>query len=160
MIRVAILTMSDRGSRGERTDASGDAVRGCLDVAIYEVVHYEMIPDEQALIAEKLVGYAQKVDVILTTGGTGLSPRDVTPEATRSVIERDIPGIPEAMRARGLEFTRHSMLSRAVAGVRGGCLIINLPGSPRAVRENLEVIVEMIPHAVEKIQGSQEECAR
>jgi len=160
MIRVAILTMSDRGSRGERADASGDALRELLDAGVFEVVHYEVIPDEHALIVEKLLACSEKADLILTTGGTGLSPRDVTPEATRSVIERDIPGIPEAMRARGLEFTRHSMLSRAVAGVRGRCLIINLPGSPRAVRENFGVIEETIPHAVEKIKGSQEECAR
>lgn len=160
MITVAIITLSDKGSRGERVDESGQAIRSVLDPSLYSVEEYEIIPDEHDLIVNKLREYSAKVDLILTTGGTGLSPRDVTPEATRSVIDREIPGIPEAMRQEGLRHTKHSMLSRAVAGTRNGCLIINLPGSPRAVRENLEVILGVIPHAVEKIKGSQKECGR
>jgi molybdenum cofactor synthesis domain-containing protein len=112
------------------------------------------------LIKERLLFYAGKVDLILTTGGTGLSPRDVTPEATLDVIEREIPGIAEAMRAEGLRKTRNAMLSRAVAGVRGQTLIINLPGSPKAVRENLAVIIDALPHAIDKIKGDQGECSR
>jgi len=111
------------------------------------------------LIKEKLIHYSKLVDVIFTTGGTGLSPRDVTPEATREVIEREVPGIAEAMRLEGLKKTRRAMLSRAVAGVRGRSLIVNLPGSPKAVKEGLEAILEVVPHAVEKIKGSSADCA-
>jgi molybdenum cofactor synthesis domain-containing protein len=125
-----------------------------------EITSSEVLPDELPLISERLVALAGTVDVILTTGGTGLSPRDVTPEATRAVLEREIPGVAEAMRLEGLKKTSRAMLSRAVAGVRNGTLIVNLPGSPRAVEENLSVILEVIPHAVEKIQGDQADCAR
>ncbi|MFA5098591.1 MAG: MogA/MoaB family molybdenum cofactor biosynthesis protein, partial [Candidatus Margulisiibacteriota bacterium] len=118
-----------------------------------------IMPDEKDLIKAKLIQYSDKVDLILTTGGTGLSPRDVTPEATLKVIDREVPGIAEAMRAAGLKKTNRAMLSRAVAGVRGRALIINLPGSPKAVQENLEVILDVIPHAIEKIQGDTSECA-
>ncbi|MBZ0155453.1 MAG: MogA/MoaB family molybdenum cofactor biosynthesis protein [Alphaproteobacteria bacterium] len=159
MITVAVLTLSDKGSRGERTDASGPAIAETLR-EMGEVKYYDILPDEKELIRGKLLEYSGKVDLILTTGGTGLSPRDVTPEATLEVIEREIPGIAEAMRMEGLKKTRRAMLSRAVAGVRGKTLIINLPGSPVAVRENLEIILDVIPHAVEKIKGSPEECAR
>lgn len=159
MISVAVLTLSDKGSRGERNDTSGPAIAEMLK-GLGEVRYYDILPDERGLISEKLIGYADRVDLILTTGGTGLSPRDVTPEATRDVIEREVPGIAEAMRMEGLKKTPRAMLSRAVAGVRGQTLIINLPGSPAAVRENLAVILEVIPHAVEKIRGSQAECAR
>ena len=159
MITVAVLTLSDKGSRGERDDTSGPAIAGILG-EVAEVRHYDILPDERALIRDRLLHYVGKVDLILTTGGTGLSPRDVTPEATLDVIEREIPGIAEAMRMEGLKKTNRSMLSRAVAGVRGSTLIINLPGSPKAVKENLGVILDVIPHAVEKIKGDTGECAR
>lgn len=159
MITVAVLTLSDKGSRGEREDKSGPAIEDMLK-GRGEVRHYEILPDERSLIKERLLYYSDKVDLILTTGGTGLSPRDVTPEATLDVIEREIPGIAEAMRMEGLKKTTRSMLSRAVAGVRGQTIIINLPGSPSAVRENLEVIIDVISHAIEKIKGDTGECAR
>lgn len=160
MIKVTILTMSDRGAAGEREDLSGKAIRDLLNPSLYEIASSDIVPDDQELIVEKLLFHTDRVDLVLTTGGTGLSPRDVTPEATRRVIEREIPGIAEAMRLEGMKHTAHAMLSRAVAGVRGQCLVINLPGSPRAVRENLECVLDVIPHAVEKIKGSTEECAR
>ncbi|MCL4491279.1 MAG: MogA/MoaB family molybdenum cofactor biosynthesis protein [Nitrospirae bacterium] len=159
MITVAVLTLSDKGSRGEREDKSGPAIAEALK-GIADVKHYDILPDERDLIRDRLLEYINKVDLILTTGGTGLSPRDVTPEATLDVIEREIPGIAETMRREGLKKTNRSMLSRAVAGVKGRTLIINLPGSPKAVRENLEVILDVIPHAVEKIKGDTGECAR
>lgn len=160
MITVAILTLSDKGSRGEREDLSGPAIREMIEEIGGVVEYYEVIPDERELIKEKLIEYSKKADVILTTGGTGLSPRDVTPEATIEVIDREIPGMAEAMRSEGSKKTKRAMLSRAVAGVRGKCLIVNLPGSLKAVREGLEAVLEVIPHAVEKIKGSTEDCAR
>jgi len=159
MITVAVLTLSDKGSKGEREDASGPMIREMLKGIDAEVRYYDILPDEKELIKEKLIEYGKLVDLILTTGGTGLSPRDVTPEATIEVIERRIPGIAEAMRIEGLKKTRRAMLSRAVAGVRGKTLIINLPGSPKAVKENLEIILGVLPHAVEKIKGDTSECA-
>jgi molybdenum cofactor synthesis domain-containing protein len=123
-----------------------------------EVRFYDVLPDEKELIKEKLLEYAEKVDLILTTGGTGLAPRDVTPEATLEVIDRQVTGIAEAMRFEGYKKTKRAMLSRAVAGVRGRTLIINLPGSPKAVQENLEVIIDALPHAIEKIKGDTSEC--
>jgi molybdenum cofactor synthesis domain-containing protein len=160
VITACVLTLSDRGSKGEREDLSGPAIEEALKKIGGAVRHYEVLPDEKELIKEKLMHYSGMVDLILTTGGTGLSPRDVAPDATLEVIEREIPGMAETMRLEGLRKTRRSMLSRAVAGVRGGTLIINLPGSPRAVTENLEAVLEVIPHAIEKIKGSEEECAR
>ncbi|GAB4408256.1 MAG: MogA/MoaB family molybdenum cofactor biosynthesis protein [Thermodesulfovibrionales bacterium] len=160
MITAAVLTLSDKGSRGEREDLSGPEVETMLKSIDAEVKHYEILPDEKEMIKERLMEYSTKVDLILTTGGTGLSPRDVTPDATLEVIDREIPGIAEIMRSEGMKKTQRSMLSRAVAGVRGQTLIINLPGSPRAVRENLSVILDVIPHAVEKIKGDTAECAR
>ena len=159
MITVAILTLSDKGSRGEREDLGGPAIKEMIRPISAEVRYYEIIPDEEELIKEKLIAYSNSVDLIITTGGTGLSPRDVTPDATREVIDREIPGIAEAMRMAGLGKTKRAMLSRAVAGVRGKTLIINLPGSPKAVKEGLGAIMDVIPHAVEKIKGSTEECA-
>lgn len=159
MITVAILTLSDKGSRGEREDLSGPAVRDMLEEIGAEVKHYEILPDEKEKIKSKLCEFAGKVDLIITTGGTGLSPRDVTPDATLEIIEKEIPGIAEAIRSAGLLKTKRAMLSRAVAGVRGKSLIINLPGSPKAVRENLEVILGVLPHAVEKIKGDTKDCA-
>ncbi|MEE9524762.1 MAG: MogA/MoaB family molybdenum cofactor biosynthesis protein [Thermodesulfovibrionales bacterium] len=160
MIRVVILTLSDKGAKGERADLSGKAIEELLDTSIYKVIGYEIIPDELDLIIARLTEHSSKSDMILTTGGTGLSRRDVTPEATLKVIDREVPGIAEAMRSESMKYTDRAMLSRAVAGIRGECLIINMPGSPTAVKENLEVILGVIPHAVEKIKGSQEECAR
>ena len=159
MITFAVLTLSDKGSLGEREDLSGPAIAEQLK-GIAEMKHYAILPDDKDLIKERLLRYTGKVDLILTTGGTGLSPRDVTPEATREVIEREIPGIAETMRAEGLKKTRYSMLSRAVAGVRDQTLIINLPGSPRAVKENLAVIMDILPHAIEKIKGDTGDCGR
>jgi len=160
MISVAVLTMSDRGARGEREDLSGAAIRQMLDPSTFNVTTSETVPDDFDTIVNRLLHLAETNDIILTTGGTGLSPRDVTPEATLKVIDREIPGIAEAMRAAGMKHTDRAMLSRAVAGVAKGCLVVNLPGSPRAVRENLQVILDTLPHAVEKIKGSQKECAR
>ena len=159
-VTVAIVTLSDKGARGEREDLGGPAIREFVLRIGARVEYYEVIPDEKELIKERLMDYSTKVDLILTTGGTGLSPRDVTPEATLEIIDREVPGIAETMRMEGLKNTRRAMLSRAVAGVRGKALIINLPGSPKAIREGLEAIMEVIPHAVEKIKGSTEDCAQ
>jgi molybdopterin adenylyltransferase len=160
MIAVAVLTLSDRGSKGERADASGLFIQDALKAIDAEVKFYDVLPDEKELIKKKLIEYSGKVDLILTTGGTGLSPRDVTPEATIEVIDRQVPGIAEAMRSEGLGKTKRAMLSRAVAGVKGQALIINFPGSPAAVKESLAAILEVIPHAIEKIKGDLSECAR
>lgn len=150
--------MSDKGSRGERIDESGRVIKEMVE-DIGEVILYEIIPDEKDIIRKKLLEYSEKVDLILTTGGTGLTPRDVTPDVTEEIIQREIPGIAEAMRIENLKRTKRAMLSRGVAGVRNNCLIINLPGSPAGVRDSLEVILEVIPHAIEKIKGSEVECA-
>lgn len=161
-MKVAILTASDKGSRGEREDRSAQVIKEMLVSLGAEVIAYDIVPDEKEQLIAKLLEYTdqKRADLILTTGGTGLTPRDVTPEATLAVIEREIPGIAEAMRAAGLKHTPHAMLSRAVAGSRGRTLIINLPGSPRAVMENLRVIIPALPHALETIQGGGNECAR
>ena len=161
MFGLGILTISDKGWRGQRQDESGVVIKDMLVASGGRVVSYEVVPDEAGIIAEKLVSWADggDMDVILTTGGTGLGPRDVTPEATISVIDREAPGFAEAMRVMTLKATPMAMLSRAVAGVRGRCLIINLPGSPKAVRECLEVILPAVPHAVEVIRGEAAECA-
>ena len=155
MFTAGILTISDKGSRGQRVDESGKVIRYILSSLGAGVTKYEIIPDEVDVIAQKLAQWADdgSVDVILTTGGTGLSARDVTPEATLSIVDKVAPGFVEAMRAETLKVTPFAVLSRAVAGVRGRCLIINLPGSPKAVRECLEVILTVIPHAVEIIKG-------
>ncbi len=160
MITVCVLTLSDRGFAGKRVDRSGPVIEEMLRGIGARVNFYEVLPDELDKIKEKLVDYSKTVDLVITTGGTGLSPRDVAPEATLSVIDREVPGIAEAMRAAGMAGTKRAMLSRAVAGVRGKALIINLPGSPKAVRENLEAVLEALPHAIEKIKGSMEDCAR
>lgn len=161
MIRAAIITLSDKGSRGERADESGSVLHELLGSIGASIVHYAVLPDERSHIAALLADLAGggAVDLIVTTGGTGVAPRDVTPEATRDVIDRELPGMAEAMRAESLRKTPHAMLSRAVAGVRGRTLIINLPGSPRAVRENMAVILPALVHAVEKIQGDPSDCA-
>ncbi|MBI5847988.1 MAG: MogA/MoaB family molybdenum cofactor biosynthesis protein [Nitrospirae bacterium] len=159
MITAAILTLSDKGSRGEREDLGGPLIRDMLRTISAEVLHYVIIPDEKELIKEKLIEHSNNVDLVITTGGTGLSPRDVAPDATLEVIDREIPGIAEAMRMAGLKKTNRAMLSRAVAGSKGKTLIINLPGSPKAVKEGLDAIMDVIPHAIEKIKGSTEDCA-
>jgi len=162
MIKVGVLTLSDKGSRGEREDKSGQVIKEMVQAIEGDVVKYEVIPDEYELIVKTLTSWCdeEKLDLILTTGGTGLSPRDVTPEATRAVITREVPGIPEAMRMASLAKTNRAMLTRAVAGTRGGTLIINLPGSPKGVRENLEVALPVIPHALEILQARGGECAQ
>ena len=160
IFKAGILTISDKGWRGERQDRSGEVIRGILSQIDAQIVNYDIVPDEKNLIAEKLIQWADKdgIDVIITTGGTGLSPRDVTPEATLSVVDKVVPGFAEAMRLASLKKTPMAVLSRAVAGTRGGCLIINLPGSPKAVRECLETILPALPHAVETLKGRVSEC--
>ena len=155
MFNLGILTISDKGALGQRYDESGKVIRDSLSPSDSHVVKYEVIPDEVAVIANKLTEWADEgsVDVILTTGGTGLSNRDVTPEATLSVVGKVVPGFAEAMRIKTYNVTPMAMLSRATSGVRGNCLIINLPGSPKAVRECLEVILPAIAHAIEIIKG-------
>jgi molybdopterin adenylyltransferase len=160
MFTAGILTISDKGSRGERQDKSGEVIHEILSRMDARIVNYDIVPDDKELIVDKLVKWADedKLDVIITTGGTGLTPRDVTPEATLAVVDRIVPGFAEAMRAESLKKTPHAMLSRAVVGTRGKCLIINLPGSPKAVRECLEVILPALPHAVETLKGQASEC--
>ena len=160
MFTAGILTISDKGSRGERQDKSGEAIREILSRIDVRIVNCDIIPDEKELIVEKLVKWADEdnLDVVVTTGGTGLTPRDVTPEATLAVVDRIVPGFAEAMRAESLKKTPHAMLSRAVVGTRGKCLIVNLPGSPQAVRECLEVILPALPHAVETLKDQAGEC--
>ena len=159
MITVAVLTLSDKGSKGEREDLSGPLIADILKPIGADLKFYEILPDEKDLIKEKLIQFCGKVDLILTTGGTGLAPRDVTPDATLEVIDKEVLGIAELMRSEGFKKTRRAALSRAVAGIKGNTLIINLPGSPKAVRENLETILDVIPHAIEKIKGDTSECA-
>lgn len=160
-IRAAVLIMSDKGARGEREDLSGPAITAKLQ-GLAEIVALEIIPDKKELIMDKLIDYADrlKVDIIFTSGGTGLAPRDVTPEATLAVCDRLVPGITDAMRLKSLEVTDRAMLSRAIAGTRGKTLIINLPGSPKAVKECLDVFIPVIGHAVETLRGEAYECSR
>lgn len=162
MFTVSILTVSDKGSQGKREDKSGEAIREMVSQMNARVVDYAIVPDERDIISNKLAGWADsgKADVVITTGGTGLAPRDVTPEATLDVVDRIAPGFTEAMRAESLKKTPHAMLSRAVSGVRKKTLIINLPGSPKAVRECLGVILPALPHAVETLSGETSECAQ
>ena len=150
-LRFGILTISDRSTRGERTDVSGPALVEAVEEQGWQVVKRGLLPDEFIPLRDKLVAWADsdEVDVILTTGGTGFSPRDITPEATLAVIERSTPGLAEAMRAASLRITPHAMLSRAVAGIRDRVLIVNLPGGPAAAVENFEVILSVLPHAVQ-----------
>ncbi|MDY7040910.1 MAG: molybdopterin adenylyltransferase [Chloroflexota bacterium] len=155
-ISVGILTVSDRSYRGERDDLSGPLIRRLVTERLGATVELEaVVPDERRIIASTLKVWCDEVgfDLIITTGGTGFAPRDVTPEATKDVIEREVPGLAETMRLEGLKNTPHAMLSRAVAGIRGGTLIVNLPGSPKAVRENLEVILPALPHGIEILKG-------
>lgn len=153
-IRFGILTLSDRSSRGERPDASGPALARLILTENWSVTKQALLPDNESAIRAILSEWADsgEVDVILTTGGTGFSPRDVTPEATRAVIEREAPGLAEAMRAASLKITPHAMLSRIVTGIRKRTLIVNLPGSPKGAVENLQVIVPVLEHAVQLLQ--------
>ncbi len=160
-MKAGILTLSDKGARGERTDLSGPALTDWLGRHGVETAVYEMIPDDMELISAKLAEWADSgaMDIILTTGGTGVSPRDVTPEATMKILERVIPGLGELMRFRSLAKTPSAAISRAVAGIRGRTLIVNLPGSPKGAVENLEAVWDAVPHAVAKIQGDPSDCA-
>ncbi len=160
MFRVGILTVSDRGHAGERADTAGPEIGRWLDPQCFQVAAGAIVPDEPEAIVAQLRAWSDNdgLDLILTTGGTGLSPRDTTPEATLAVAQRLVPGIPEAMRAAGLASTPHAMLSRGVAVIRGRTLIINLPGSPKGARENLAAVAAALPHALEKLKGSPAEC--
>ncbi|NJD03579.1 MAG: MogA/MoaB family molybdenum cofactor biosynthesis protein [Ruminiclostridium sp.] len=162
MIKAGILTASDKGYAGQRIDKSGKVIADMLEGIDAKVVEYVIVPDEREVIGSNLKRMADEleVDLVLTTGGTGFSPRDVTPEATLDVIHRQVPGIPEAMRQKSLEITPRAMLSRAVAGIRNKTLIVNLPGSPKGVKECLEVILPVLPHAVEILKGNSGDCAR
>jgi len=161
MIRGGILTVSDKGARGERPDDGSKRIRQCLTSLDIEWVNYEIVPDEKDIIMARLKKWSDEegVELLVTTGGTGLSPRDVTPEATMAVVERVVPGFGEVMRAEGLKKTPMAVLSRAVSGVRGRTLIINLPGSPKAVEEGLGAILPVLPHAMETLRGEAEDCA-
>lgn len=161
MIKAGVLTLSDKGSRGERVDLSGPEVIRMLKEIGIETDRCEIVPDEMEIIARKLIEFVDtlKLDLVVTTGGTGVSPRDVTPEATLQVIDRELPGMAEAMRRESMLKTPHAMISRAVAGIRKTTLIVNLPGSPKSVRENLAVILPALKHAIEKIKGDPSDCA-
>jgi molybdopterin adenylyltransferase len=154
-IRVGILTVSDRSWNGVRDDLSGPALVKCVEDAGWEISQKGLVPDQMNLIREKLTAWCDEIDldIILTTGGTGFSPRDMTPEATIAVLDRSAPGLAEAMRAASLKVTAHGMLSRAVTGIRGSTIIINLPGSPKAAVENLQAIIAVLPHAVQLLRN-------
>jgi len=155
MIKVAILTVSDSCAQKKRQDLSGQTIKEILPLDSYEICEYKIVADQQRDIENELIRLADKLkaDIVFTTGGTGLGPRDVTPEATAAICQRIIPGLAETMRLEGLKKTKNAMLSRAVAGVRGNTLIINLPGSPKAVKESLEIILDTLPHAVDMLLG-------
>ncbi|HHV79440.1 MAG TPA: MogA/MoaB family molybdenum cofactor biosynthesis protein [Firmicutes bacterium] len=160
-LRVCILTASDSGARGEREDLSGSKIREIVEAAGATVIHHVIVCDDTELIARELRDMADNrgADLIFTTGGTGLGPRDNTPEATYQVIEKEVPGIAEAMRWHSLRYTPRAMLSRATAGVRGKSLIVNMPGSPKAVEECLQLIMPALPHAVAVLRGEVQNCA-
>ena len=161
MYKAAVLTVSDRSARGERPDAAGPLVASMLEAAGYAVAEQAVVPDEQEEIQSALRRMAdqQGIALVITTGGTGFSPRDVTPEATMAVCQRMTPGIAEAMRAASLAITPRAMLSRAVSGIRGGTLIVNLPGSPKAARENLEAVLPALEHGLKMLLEGQADCA-
>jgi molybdenum cofactor synthesis domain-containing protein len=160
-MKVGILTVSDKGARGEREDRSGPAIREMMEAAGGEIVRNRIVADEQDEIRATLIDWSDEgLDLILTTGGTGFSPRDWTPEATKAVIDRETPGIAEAMRRAGMEKTPTAMLSRAAAGIRKRTLIVNLPGSEKAVRESLVAILPALPHGVDILKGAASECAK
>lgn len=157
-MNIGILTVSDRAAAGVYEDQSGPVIAEAITEATdWQITHRAIVPDELAAIAQTLAAWcASNVQLILTTGGTGFAPRDITPEATRQIIEREAPGIAEGLRAESLKVTRHAMLSRGIAGIRGRTLIINLPGSPKAVRENMAVLLPILPHALELLQETPE----
>ena len=158
-MKFGIICVSDRCYKKECEDKSGPAIADCIK-ALSEINEYRLVPDEKAMICAALTELADKenCDVIFTTGGTGFAPRDITPEATKEVIEKEVPGISEAIRAKSLEITDRAMLSRAISGIRGKSLIVNLPGSPKAVRESIEVIMPVLGHAVETLSGNTQNC--
>lgn len=162
MYRVGIITSSDKGAAGEREDLSGPAIETMLPSGLYQVVSYRILPDEMEELKGEMIRLSdeEQCDLILTTGGTGFSPRDITPEATLAVCDRMAPGIAEAIRAYSLAITKRAMLSRAVSGMRGKTLIINLPGSPKAVKEALEYILDTLPHGIDILTGKAGECGR
>lgn len=155
-----VLTLSDKGSQGLRTDTSGPLLINILEAAGFTNVAYKIIADHRETIKQTLIEWSdvKGIDLIVTTGGTGLSPTDVTPEAMNDVLEKEIPGISEAMRSASMKITRRAMLSRGKAGVRGKSLIVNLPGSLKAAKENIEAVLETLPHAIDKIKGSTKDC--
>ncbi len=158
-MKVGILTVSDKGARGEREDRSGAAIREILQGLGADIVRYRIVPDDQEAIRKTLSAWADEgLDLLFTSGGTGFSPRDWTPEATKAVIERETPGISEAIRRKGMTKTPTAMLSRGTAGIRKSTLIVNLPGSEKAVRESLEALIDALPHAVEVLRGTAAEC--
>jgi molybdopterin adenylyltransferase len=161
IIQAGVITVSDKGSAGQREDQSGPEVERILKTIGIEVIRRAVVPDEMQQIRDAIVDFAdhRKIDLIVTTGGTGVAPRDVTPDATLGVIDKEVPGMAEAMRRESYKITPHALISRAVVGIRGLTLIINLPGSPKGVRENLAVLLPALPHAIEKIKGDPRECA-
>ena len=159
MYKAAVLTVSDRSFRGERPDEAGPLAASLLEAAGYRVVETAVVPDEQPEIEAALIRLAGEAALVVTSGGTGFSPRDVTPEATAAVCQRMAPGIPEAMRAASLAVTPRAMLSRGTAGLRGGTLIVNLPGSPKAARENLEAVLSALEHGLDMLLGGPGDCA-
>jgi len=162
MIRAAVLTISDSSSTGMRADESGRVLQGLVTALPGNVKAADVVADEISQIQERLRYYTDELglDLVVTTGGTGISPRDVTPEATQPLLEKELPGLPEAMRAAGMRKTPYAMLTRGMAGIRGGCVIVNLPGSPHAVQENFEAIRPVLKHMIEKCQGDTHPCAR
>jgi molybdopterin adenylyltransferase len=156
MIKVAILTVSDSCSKGQREDVSGQTIKEALPSDKFEISDYKVVADQRKSIADELIRFSDdvKADIVLTTGGTGLGPRDVTPEATADVCQKMVPGLAEAMRSEGLKKTKNAMLSRGAAGIRGNTLIINLPGSPKGVKESLEAVLDVLPHAVKMMSGA------
>lgn len=160
MFQAAVITVSDRSAQGLREDLAGPMVAEMLEEAGYEIVETSVIPDEREQIAAELIRLSDAdIPLVVTTGGTGFAPRDVTPEATKDVCERGTPGIPEAMRAASMQVTGRAMLSRMEAGIRKGSLIVNLPGSPKAAKENLEAVLPQFDHGLEMLRGGQADCA-
>ncbi len=161
-LKAAVITVSDRGFRGEREDLSGPVAERVLKERLkVQVILKQIVPDEVELIKEAILKACDLgVDLVVTCGGTGVSPRDVTPEATRELLDKELPGFSEAMRMEGFKKTPHAIISRGICGFRRNTLIINLPGSPKAVEEGLEVIIRAIPHAIEKAKGDESECSR
>ena len=160
-IKSGVLTISDKGSKGERKDESGELVVRMLEEQGFSVLKKKIVPDDREQITDMLVAWVEndQLSLIITTGGTGLSPTDVTPQAMKEVIDYEVPGMAEAMRAASLKKTPHAMISRAMVGVRKSCLIINLPGSPNGAKENLSVVLPALNHALSKLAGDRSDCA-